>query len=302
MITPEQLKADFGIEVKFALGTPDPARVFRSMTALIDSFHRFDKELVQTIDTAIEPVLLLEDIEAGSLRTWLRNVLSSVDDSALESGDWKKIVGAYLLKAKYIVVNKLEGKTEITTREEITDIEKSLLAAAEETNIKRIPSYRPVPQAQIIEVIDGISSALAHLTQGDSAKLMTPGGEANFNIALRISPDALRDLLVKEVIANESPMILKVKRPDYLGESMWDFKFGDHPIQAKILDEEWLSQFQQRKRDVRPGDAIRGMVRHTVEYGFDAEVIREGYEIIKVNEVIEAAFTNQPSLLEGYQE
>ena len=297
MVAPEQLKADFGIEVTFAAGTPDPARVFRSMTALIDSFHRFDKELVQTIDTAIEPVLLLEDIESGSLRTWLRNVLSSVDDSALESGDWKKIVGTYLMKAKYIVVNKLEGKTEITSREEIKDIEAGLLSAAEDTKIKRIPSYRPVPEAQIIEVIDGISNALRYLTAGDSAKLMTPDGEAHFNLMLRVSPDALRDLLVKERITNELPMILKVKRPDYLGESMWDFKFGEHPIQAKILDVEWLSTFQQRKIHVRPGDAIRATVWHTVEYGFDAEVVREHYEITKVLEVIEASFHNQPRLL-----
>src|ERR1700678_2263261 len=113
----EPLRADFGIEVTFASGTPDPARVFRSMTSLIDSFQYFDKDLIQVIDVQIDPILLLEDIEAGSLRTWLRSLISTVDDSALKEGDWKKVVGAYLLKAKYILVKRLEGKTEITTRE-----------------------------------------------------------------------------------------------------------------------------------------------------------------------------------------
>lgn len=47
-----------------------------------------------------------------------------------------------------------EGKTEITSRQEIKDIEAGLLSGAEETNIKRIPSYRPVPETKIIEVID----------------------------------------------------------------------------------------------------------------------------------------------------
>lgn len=294
----EPLKADFGIEVKFTPGTPDPARVFRSMTALIDAFQVFDKELVQTIDIAIEPILLLEDIEIGSLRTWLRAVVSSLDDSALKDGDWKKIVGAYLLKAKYIVIRKLEGKTEITSRNDIEEIEGELLEAAEATDIKRIPSYRPLPEAQIVEVIANVGNALAHLAPTDSAKLMTSEGEANFNLALKVSPESLLALLIKERLTHDSVMILKVKRPDYLGDSMWDFKFGDHPIQAKIRNREWLRQFQERQIDVRPGDAIRAIVRQSIDYGYDADVIATHHEVVDVIEVIPIQHFDQPPLLE----
>lgn len=297
-IAAEPLRADFGIEVKFVPGTPDPARVFRAMTALIDSFQRFDKELVQTIDLTIEPVLFLEDIESGSLRTWLRSVISSVDDSALLAGDWKKVVGAYLLKAKYIIIRKLEGKTQITSRDEIKEIEGELLEAAEATNIKRIPSYRPVPEGKIVEAIENFGAALAYLAPEDSAKLMTPDGEANFNMVLKVSPDSLLDLLIKESLTNESVMILKVKRPDYLGESMWDFKLGEHPLQAKILDRKWLADFQGRNVDVRPGDAIRAKVSHTINYGYDAEVVSERYEVMEVLEVTALVSFTQPPLLE----
>lgn len=79
--------ADFAIQVDFPPGSPDPARVFRSMTQLIDAFQRLDRELVRTIDLSIEPVLLLEDVEAGRVKTWLRAVLESVDDTALKEGD-----------------------------------------------------------------------------------------------------------------------------------------------------------------------------------------------------------------------
>lgn len=293
----ETLKADFGIEVKFAPGTPDPARVFRSMTALIEAFQVFDKELVQTIDVAIEPILFLEDIEIGSLRTWLRAVISSLDDSALKDGDWKKIVGTYLLKAKFIVIRKLEGKTEITSRDEIKEIEGELLEAAVATDIKRIPSYRPLSEANIIEVIGSVENALAHLASTDSAKLMTPDGEANFNLTLKVSPESLLSLLVKEKLTHDSVMILKVKRPDYLGDSMWDLKFGDHPIQAKISDREWLGRFQDRQIDVRPGDAIKAIVRQIVDYGYDAEVIAQHYEVVDVLEVIPLHHPRQHLLL-----
>jgi hypothetical protein len=251
------LKADFGIEVSFAPGTPDPSRVFRSLSALIDTFQHFDKELVQSIDNAIEPVLLLEDIESGSIRTWLKNALSSIDESALKDGDWKKVIGAYLLKAKYILIRNMEGKNEITNRQEIQEIEAEILDAAKATDVQRIPIYRSLSEAKIVETIGNISSALEHLRPGDSAKLITSDGEVAFNLSFKMSPDSLRDLLVKETVTNEFVLILKVKRSDYLGESMWDFKLGEHPIQAKIIDQNWLKDFQERRIDVRPGDALR---------------------------------------------
>lgn len=293
----QNLKADFAIEVNFTRDTPDPSRVFRSMTALIDSFQRFDKELVQTIDLSIEPVLILEDIETGSLRTWLRNVVNSVDDSALQAGDWKKVLGTYLYKAKHVVVRKLEGKTQITNREEIKEIEAELLTAAENSNIKRIPAYRPLPEPKIVEAITNIGNALSHLQLSDSAKLITPEGEASFNLTLKIVPESLRALLTKESLSNESVVILKVKRPDYLGQSMWDFKLGDHPIQARISDTNWLTDFQSRKTDVRPGDALRAKVQQTISYGFDAEVIGETWEVVEVLEVITVLPPNQVPLL-----
>jgi hypothetical protein len=253
---------------------------------LIDSFQIFDKELVQSIDNTIEPIMLLEDIETGSIRAWLRNALNSVDDSALKDGDWKKVVGAYLLKAKHIVVRKLDGKTVITNRDEIKEIEAEILQAAIATDIQRIPTYRPIPEADIAQIIGNIGTALSHLSSTDSAKLLTPDGEVPFNLTLKISPDSLRELLVKESLSNDSELILKIKKPDYLGESMWDFKLGDHPMQAKIVDREWLTNFQERKVDVRPGDAIRAMVRQTIHYGFNAEVVYQHYEVLRVMQVV----------------
>ena len=293
----ESLKADFGIEVRFAPGTPDPSRVFRSLSALIDTFQHFDKELAQSIDSAIEPILLLEDIESGSIRTWLKSALSSVDDSALKDGDWKKLLGAYLLKAKYIVIKKLEGRTEITNLQPIREIESEILDAAKASDVQRIPIYQPLSEAKIVEIIGNLSNALGHLKPGDSGKLLTPDGEAAFNLSLKVSPEALRDLLVKETVTNESVLILKVKRPDYLGESMWDFKLGEHPLQAKIIDVQWLQEFQERRIDVRPGDAIKAVVRQTIYYGHEAEVVYEHNEITEVLGVIAIVLPNQSRLL-----
>jgi len=82
-------------------------------------------------------------------------------------------------------------------------------------------------------------------------------------------------------------MILKVKKPDYLGESKWDFRHGGRSFPAKIIHKVWLESFQNREIDIRPGDSIRTMVEMTDKYDFDGELIGTDYNILQVIEVIQ---------------
>ncbi len=56
----------------------------------------------------IETEILLEDIEAGSIKVWLRNALHAVEDEALKTLDWKPAVGKYLVRAKYAVIRWID--------------------------------------------------------------------------------------------------------------------------------------------------------------------------------------------------
>lgn len=88
---------EFSITIDFKPNVGDPTRIFRSAIALIENFARFDQELVRAFNTQISSTIRLEQIEEGSLRIWLKTFLESLDDDALKSGDWKKVVGVYLL-------------------------------------------------------------------------------------------------------------------------------------------------------------------------------------------------------------
>jgi hypothetical protein len=82
-------------------------------------------------------------------------------------------------------------------------------------------------------------------------------------------------------------MILTVKRPDYLGTSKWDFKLGKRAVSARIEHADFLSEFQHRQQNVRPGDALKCMVAVDMRYGFDNELISETYVVTEVLEVLE---------------
>ena len=92
-------------------------------------------------------------------------------------------------------------------------------------------------------------------------------------------------------------MILKVKKPDYLGASMWELRHGEHNWSARIEDDEWLHRFQTRDVDVRPGDSLRALVRTDVRYGYHNEVVSEHRTILKVLETLPHERDGQISLL-----
>ncbi|MFT4701363.1 MAG: hypothetical protein ACI9ND_002556 [Yoonia sp.] len=82
-------------------------------------------------------------------------------------------------------------------------------------------------------------------------------------------------------------MILAVKKPDYLGSSKWDMRHGKRAISVRINDEVFLQQFQDRKIDVRPKDALKCMVQVEMKYGYDNELISETFIIVSVDTVLQ---------------
>ena len=299
-MTEASIDTHFCIAIDFKKDSEDPTRVFRAISELINNFHIFDNDILCSIDTNITPVVLLEDIESGSVKTWLRYKIESLDDEVLKSGDWKKIIGHYLVKSKYVLIKFLEDKTEITNRAQIEDLEDQLLNLAKNTDILRIPSYSPMPHDMLIKNIKNITDAASILHPEDKLSYITPDKAIPFNLTFKISPEAIEDLLTKETITSKIEMILKVKKPDYLGDSMWDFKHETKAIPAKIMDNQWLDDFQSRKFDIRPGDSIRATVEIMTKYSFDNEVISMHYKVLKVSGIIPLDVHRQASWIDEH--
>jgi len=281
-----EIDSNFYIEIGFKKDSENPSRIFKAMSDLINAFQEVDNDLIKGIDSQLEPIILLEDVETGSLRTWLLSKIKGIPDDIIKDGDWKKVLGHFLVKAKHILINKLEGYTEISDAQIIRDIQKEIEQAAAETNLKRFPHYAPLSIPTLIRNIDNINRSLISLNYGDTALMHSEIGETNFNLKLTFTPLDIEDLLTKETIENTTQLILKVKKPDYLGLSMWDFKYDGRQISAKILDIEWLTNFHKRMIDIRPGDSIKADLKTKIKYGYDNEIVGQSYEIIKVFDIL----------------
>lgn len=283
---PAPPKADFAFEIDFAKGVGPASRVFAATHEFIKACEALDAELVQAIDSSIETVLVLEDIQEGSIRTWLRNLLTAVDDDALKTLDWKPLVGQYLVRSKYAVLRFLD---EDGTRQ-LPDLREEIRRIAADTDVRHMPDYAPPSPAALVGALREFQNVKDYLVDGDKARLISQWptmGDYEFNLQVRIPIDRIEELAIARTITQPpAEMILPVKKPDYLGNSMWGLRHGKRNIEAKIQDEAWLRRFQNREIDVRPGDALQCTVLQEYLYGHDNELLAERYTVVSVMDVL----------------
>ena len=106
----------------------------------------------------------------------------------------------------------------------------------------------------------------------------------------------MKALLVEESLSHTDEMILRVKRPDFLGDSKWEF-VHEHVLEAKMLEYEWLERFRDGEITLLPGSALRARVQVDVAYGVEREIVSGSHTIIKVLEVIQPPEHEQTRLL-----
>lgn len=281
---PAPPKADFGFEIDFQRGVGSASRVFAATHDFIKACEALDDELVQSIDTNIETVLVLEDIQVGSIKTWLRNSLAATEDDALKTLDWKPLVGKYLVRAKYAIIRWIDDDS---APRSLPELRRELQSIAAETDVRHLPDYSAPAPSALVKFVRDYQGVKERLVPGDRATLLSPEGDLEFNLSVNISVDDIEALAIAQIIeVPASEMILPVKKPDYLGDSKWDLRHGRRNISAKIEHTGWLRQFQNRQVDVRPGDALRCIVRIEHLYGFDNELLTERYTVLEVREVL----------------
>jgi hypothetical protein len=285
---PEPPPADFAFEIDFKHGEGSPSRVFLAINDFVRGCEKLDAELAHTIDNNIETVLVLEDIEAGSIKVWLRNALRTTEDDALKTLDWKPLVGKYLVRAKYVVLRWLDEEAGIE-KKSLLKLARDIQAIAAETDVKHLPDYQPPSPKALLEAARDFEAVKNQLAPGDKAFYLPRDGDPlELNLSVRWDLEDIEAMAVKETVTfPAAPMILAVRKPDYLGDSKWDLRHGKRAISAKIEDAAWLRRFQSREVDVRPGDALRCEVRIEHLYGHDNELLSERYTIGRVIEVLE---------------
>ena len=283
---PIDKQPDFLLTIHFPAGVKDPQRIFFFFLECITALQACDQMLLKSFPTAIQPVFVLEQVETGSLKMWLRQLLEAVDDAAIKNLDWKPAVGTYLVKGKHLLLKKLGGEKGLPSKHDLSELSDKLQELAKETDVLMLPSYSRVSEIDIAEHAGIISAALARLEPGESISLNDDEGEAVIDAGFAVTDEDIKNLLIERTLENTSELILMVRKPDFLGETKWEFRFNRRSLSVAIVDKNWLSNFQSGKVDIRPGDALHVTMKERVSYDGHGEVVSEEREILVVLGVI----------------
>lgn len=142
-----------------------------------------------------------------------------------------------------------------------------------------------------------ISIAVAELQSHDSATLASAIDVTPIEKRIRITDEDIAQLLTQDTTSSKAPMTLLVKKPDYLGNSKWDFKNGDRSLEARVVDLEWLARFQAGHIDLKPGDALKAIVKSEIATGFDGNIVETRHEVLKVLAVVPSGTGEQGGLV-----
>lgn len=287
---------EYELYLDYQRGEGDPSRVFHAMGGMIDVLSVLDKDLGAVISASCEPSIVLTDIESSSLRSKLRDVLKDLPDEALGDGNVRKIIGHFLVKAKYAIIRWCEENESVEDIEDIRSLEVQIDKLAREADVKQLPAYSPINRKALLHHINDMTNVMSALEEKDSLEYRSSFGRSRFNGNLAISPEVITNVLTSEIVIRRGSHILKVKKPDYLGNSKWSVRHQGHSVDAKIADTAWLSEFQSGQIALQPGDSIRADLKEEVAYGYQGEVVHTWYEVEKVHEVIPGPRRGQSSL------
>ena len=274
------------IQIDYEPGSVDPARVFRAMAQLIDTLHAIDRDIVGTLGLELEPIVVLERVEAGSIRAFLRTIISAAHDDALLKLEWRPLIGQYLVRAKHKALRWLDDKTTIDSRADLTQLQEIIVAEAPELPSSGLALPAAIPPARLLEDVQALSTALEQLAPGDAVTYTANGASTPVSTGIHISSERIEELLTQATQRSETEMVLLVKKPDYLGRSRWEFKQEDHLIEASIADADWLARFRDGSILLKPGYALHALVLSEVSLGFEGQVVSTRHRITKVLGVI----------------
>jgi hypothetical protein len=276
----------FELKLEFNKDTEDPSRLFRSFADLIDSIKELDITIAKTINTSVSSKIYLNDIEKGSLIGKLWNHLIINDDNKLDDNiASEERINEFIDESRSKSLSFIEsGKSQV---EDLKDLVKSIDQIANEKGFKDTFYYAEPSILDLAKNLNEINDAVNKLD--DKEKFIVKNSNDKIEEISRgtekINIEDVERALTTEELKSETTVYYKIKRPDFLGDSQWEFKHGNKSLKVKILHEKWLEDFQKGKVIVVPGDSLKVKIRQNFKYNKNGYLISEKTEIIEVLEI-----------------
>jgi GAF domain-containing protein len=105
----ESVEGEIALIIEYVPGESEAISVLQGAMQLIEALDGLDHCLLSSINTSLEPVSILNDIQHSSLKILLARALRKIPDELVTNLDWKKWVGGLLVKGKYKLLAHIDA-------------------------------------------------------------------------------------------------------------------------------------------------------------------------------------------------
>lgn len=280
----QTIEGEIGLVIDYVPGKSLAVDVLQAAMGMIHALDMLDSALLSSVDTALEPVSVLNDVQHSSLKMLLTRALRHTPDELLGNLDWKKWVGGLLVKGKYRLLKMLDA--------DAPEIQQALIEL--EADYKAAPAnlvgYRPPTVSDVRDALDGISRARAALP-GQKVTIQTELGDVVLPEIIEAVP-IQRSTEVAQVISNRGIEFFKVKSPDMLGTAQWVVLRNNRSTRVDMLHQGWLDAYHRREHTIQPGDSMKCSFEEHVSYDATGNELDRKLSIIEVLAVISPPVQN----------
>ena len=260
---------------------------FDSLREFYEVLYDFDKYLIGSIYQGGLPYYMLTDIEYSSIKTKVAQLLKGIPDDAIKALDWKKLIGNFLLKAKYWLLEYLEKNPSIDSKKDLEVIANKINKELSEISKGEALMVDYLDLYFFLNAIAGVQKITDKMNKDDSFEYKSSFGNAIIKNGISINKGKILAELGQSSIENETTEVLKAKKIELLNEKpIWHFLRGKKPLIATMLDSNWLDDFHSRKVSIQSNDSLKVKMRTTHTYSNNFSEAKTKHEIVEVLEII----------------
>lgn len=283
------IEHEYEIKLDFEPGNNNPENLYKAMISAFKYLQESDDILSRTLSKENKVTMSLMSIKEGSLRNFIRT-RTECPEQELQTNDQdlEQRVKKYFMEGKKAITQGLLAMDQITDEKQLQNIITSIKQAAIDANVISEPFYT-LPSVEEIKDLAIVAEESANSLDSNSKITYIEEGQKPIELPkkLSVSKELLSDVDERKTVNSERMIVLKVKKPDFLGDSRWEMKHGSHRIVCKITDDKWIDKFKNKEVLVFPGDSLECRVILIEEYNVKGDLIKTEYIIMEVINVIQ---------------
>ena len=264
----ETVEGEIGLVIDYEPGKSEALIVLQSAMRLIQGLDALDHALLSSIDSSLEPVSILNDVQHSSLKMLLKRALRAIPDDALGSLEWKTWVGGLLVKGKHNLLEKIDATAD-DIQNTLNNLKPDYLNAPNTT-----AGYEPPKLEDTLSALNQIKSARATLPH---SKVVIQTDLGDVNLPYIEAEYTVESITSKTSFKSTGRDLFKVKSPDMLGNAQWKVKHAGKSVDVKITHEAWLDEYHARRINISPHDSL--------DADFEQEVTYDDYQVVVSNTI-----------------